>query len=197
MSSSERSESSRNWFGELNGDWCHRVVVSIGRCVRFLFLTVCQGWVVGVSGSITGFSSNWWALCVYCLWCWVGDERVMDGARGHVDDCKCITLQLTCGSESEVAELENECGALWCCDDGSCCDICWCWFPGIADHWIVGVCWDDSSLKDQSDDMDFNYCCGRGYAAHCLHTKERARNTSAQHERHSETSQILEFKKFC
>ena len=45
----------------------------------------------------------------------------------------------------------------------------------------------DSSLKDQSDDMDFNYCYGRGYAAHCLRTTERARNTSAQCERHGET----------
>jgi len=111
----------------------------------------------------------------------------MGGDRGHVDDCKCITLQLTCGSESLLAELENRCGALWCCVDGTC-DVCWCWFSGIADHWIVGVCWDvDSSLKDQSDDIDSNYCCGRGYAAHCLCTTERARNTSAQHERHGET----------
>jgi len=31
----------------------------------------------------------------------------MGGDCGHVDDCKCITLQLTCGSESEVAEFEN------------------------------------------------------------------------------------------
>jgi len=46
----------------------------------------------------------------------------------------------------------------------------------------------DSSMKDQSDDIDSNYCCGRGYAAHCLRTMERARNTSAQHERHGETN---------
>ena len=45
----------------------------------------------------------------------------------------------------------------------------------------------DSSLKYQSDDIDCNYCCGRGYAAHCLCTTEQARNTSAQHERHGET----------
>ena len=31
----------------------------------------------------------------------------------------------------------------------------------------------DSSLKDQSDDIDSNYCCGRGYAAHCLRTTEQ------------------------
>ena len=45
----------------------------------------------------------------------------------------------------------------------------------------------DSSLKDQSDDIDSNYCCGRGYVAHYLRTTERARNTSAQDESHGET----------
>ena len=54
MSSSERCERSSNWFGELNGDWCPRVAVSIGRCVRFLFLTVCQRWVVGFRAQILG-----------------------------------------------------------------------------------------------------------------------------------------------
>ena len=50
----------------------------------------------------------------------------MGGDRGHVDDCKCITLQLTCGTENEVAELQNRSGVLSFCDDGSCCDICCC-----------------------------------------------------------------------
>jgi hypothetical protein len=58
MSSSERCESSANKFGELNGDWCPREAVSIGGCVHFLFLTVCQGWFVGVSGSVAGDSSD-------------------------------------------------------------------------------------------------------------------------------------------
>jgi len=32
----------------------------------------------------------------------------MGGDCGHVEDCKCIALQLTCGSESEVADLRAD-----------------------------------------------------------------------------------------
>ena len=52
------------------------------------------------------------------------DWRVLGGDCGHVGDCKCITLQLTCGSDSDVAELENWFGAVRCTDGGYCCDEC-------------------------------------------------------------------------
>ena len=52
MSSSERCESSADCFGELNGDWCPRVAVSMGGCVRFLFLTVCRGRILGFRAQL-------------------------------------------------------------------------------------------------------------------------------------------------
>lgn len=55
--------------------------VSLGGCGRFLFLIVCQGWVVG------------------------DEECGVGGDRGHVGDCGGSMLPLTCGSEGESAGL--------------------------------------------------------------------------------------------
>ena len=127
MSSSERCESSSKWFGELNGDWCPRVAISTRGCVRFLFLTICQRWLVVASDSVAKVSSDW---------------RVLGGDCGRVGDCKCITLQLTRGSDSDVAGMENWCGAVRCSDGGCFCDVCWCRFSRNADQGMVDVGWD-------------------------------------------------------
>ena len=58
MSSSERCESSSNRLGGLNGDGFPRVAASVGRCIRFLFLTIFQGWFVGISDSEAEGSSD-------------------------------------------------------------------------------------------------------------------------------------------
>jgi len=106
---------------------------------------------VGISDSGAEGSSDRWVICVHCVWCWRVDGRVVSGDCGHVDDCKGIILQLTCGNEGEAAELENWCGAMWCGDGGRFWDVCWSWFSGIADHWIGDVCWNDWWFTEGTD----------------------------------------------
>ena len=167
MSSSNRCEGSSNWFVELNGDWCPRVAVSTGGCVRFLFLTIFQGWMVVASDSVAKVSSGWW---------------VLGGDCGRVGDCECITLQLTCGSDSDVAGLKNWCGSVPCSDGGYCCDVWWCRFSANADHGTVDVVWDGwkfvegTLLKERLSSALFTYV-----------RNEQERNTSAQYKRHGET----------